>query len=137
MTPSPGPRSFPAHFPDCCPPARAGDASGVVYRITEHNPPEASDFLTYHEEGKDLRDPNPTAVCRSHGISVYRNVEDARHRKSLLPGVTLYIAAGTLTAEHGRMMPTGKPTHMTWWCYDGVCRHCGFVVLPESGHVVS
>ncbi|MBA4189464.1 MAG: hypothetical protein C0467_15850 [Planctomycetaceae bacterium] len=123
-------QKFPPCFPPRCPLDGSEPADGVVFRCTQSNPPQAADFLTYHEDGCPLREPvTASTLCKSHGISVFRVLEHAIHRMNLFPGMPHFIARGILTAAHGVTKQTGKPSHTTWWAYDGVVRHEGFVTV--------
>jgi hypothetical protein len=132
-------RAFPDHFPAGCPPQDAAPADGVVYRITKNNPPTPEDFLSFYEEGKQLRGNSPVAQCRSRGLSVYREIEDARHQLAALPALGDHIAEGVLTEQHGvtKLTPTKRPTHTTWWCFDRINRHSGFKVINGDEDVES
>ena len=126
-------------YPPGCPPAVAEPADGVVYRATNHDPPDDEDFLSWEEMGRSPRHSTPKALCQSRGLSVFRSLADARHYLSVFPGVNRFISVGVLTPDHGRIKPTpsrDRPTHTTWWCGAGVDRKIGFSVLPEPSHDV-
>jgi len=118
-------------FPDACPLAGAEPAAGIVYRITKNNPPNPSDFLSVHESGRILRGANADAICMSHGLSVFREISHAQHKRNLFPKLGQFVAWTELSPTSGVAKATGEPTHTTWWCYDGVVRHLGFVTLEE------
>lgn len=110
---------FPQGWPDGCPPADAEDANGTVYRIVKNNPADEEDFKTHHEAGTQ---PNAPACLRC-GVSVWGDKQAALHMHSLYPKMGDYVAWGMLQPDHGLMKLTGsKPTHTTWWVYDGVER---------------
>jgi hypothetical protein len=131
----PNPPQFPHCFPPNCPPATSSDAGGVVYHFAMKTPVDAQDFLSYHELGLAPRS-NPCWRC---GLSVYRSLGFARKKlrelRDLYPdrfGSYIYIAEGSLTAEHGKIKQEGKePDHHTWWAYDGVDRHAPFRVVES------
>jgi hypothetical protein len=124
---------FPTTWPQDCPPADAEPANGVVFRLVRNNPPAASDFLSYAEEGKcPRRDP-----CLRCGLSVYRTLEDtvAKHAelRERFPDIDFgqHVASATLSPEHGKTKQTFAPTHTTWWACEGVGR-CELFVLLRS-----
>src|SRR5207245_519460 len=111
-------------------PADAVAANVTVYRTVRTNPPTSGDFTTYHELGKQVR---PGFECRSASVSVFLNVNDARHHRDVLGWKenARLIAAGRLTADHGVMKQTpGRfPSHVSWWPYVGVDRSAAFQVV--------
>jgi hypothetical protein len=121
--------SFPAGWPPNCPPDDAVDADIEVYRTVSADPPAATDFLSYHEEGKLVK--NRQKICQAHGVSVYGSVEDAIHHRKVFGWASQRIAKGKLTPDQGRTKPTpgSLPSHITWWPYDGVNRCQPFVVV--------
>ena len=126
-------RTFPPTFPAGCPPADAGPAGGTVFRIVADDPPVNDDFLSAAELG---RQPPPkltrAQACRRHALSVYRSIDDARHHVSVFPGTGRFIAAGVLVPDCGMTKDTPNPTHpshVDWWCYDGIDRYRGFAVI--------
>jgi len=123
--------TFPEGWPNNCPPADAVDASGVVFRIVNNEPPMAADFVSHFESGKLLKAPD----CLRRGLSVFRELGDAVHQRRLFPRLGRLIARGTLLAEHGKTrLTTGKqPTHTTWWSYKDVDRASPFSIVQEEG----
>jgi hypothetical protein len=121
---------FPEDWYDC-PPADAVDATGVVFRIVDHEPPRAADFVTHFEAGK-LPKADP---CLRRGLSVFRELGDAVHQRRLLPKLGRLVAQGVLRAEHGKTkLTTGRqPTHTTWWSYAAVDRASLFSIVAEEG----
>lgn len=122
---------FPDAWPAACPPHDAVDAEGEVFRIVGHDPPVCEDMASHFETGRLQKAP----ACLRCGLSVFREVRDAAHQRSLLPKLGKYIVRATLTTEHGKTkLTTGKqPTHTTWWAYEGVNRPSLFSVIPEEG----
>lgn len=121
---------FPEGWPKNCPPWNAEDAQGFVYRIVRHDPCEACDFLTYAQ--LDLAKKAPP--CRRHGLSVYRNFDDARRWRALKPEIGSKVAMGYLEARHGRMLRTPRDgdSHTTWWMYEGVDCAAIFSIINEE-----
>lgn len=123
--------SFPADWPEKCPPGDAIDAEGIVYRLVKHWPPRDTDLASHWEMG---RLPNAPACLRC-GLSVFRELQDVLHQRKLLPKLGNTIAQATLSAEHGKTkLTTGQqPTHTTWWAYQNVNRAGLFEIVAEKG----
>ena len=112
--------NFPADCPDCCPPADAEPAHGVVLRLVTAQPPTDADLKTHHELGKGLKgDP-----CLRRGLSVLRSRLDAEHQHRLMPKLGSFVASGTLDEQHGKTKatPAAMPSHTTWWICENVDR---------------
>jgi hypothetical protein len=120
---------FPEDWPADCPPADAQDASGEFYRLVKSNPPATRDLQTHHERGTRRKDP----ACLRRGLSVFRTRDDAEHQSRIFPKLGKIIAKGILYPRDGKTKPTGKPTHTTWWSYDGVDRSAVFTSFEEVG----
>ena len=116
--------SFPADWPEGCPPDDAEDANGEVFRIVKSDPPTAADFQSYHEMGMARGYP-----CRRCGLSVFRSRSDAEHASRAFRNLGKVITEGMLLPEHGKTKQTGRPSHTTWWPYEGVHRVSLFVVV--------
>jgi hypothetical protein len=120
--------NFPETWPRDCPPQDAVDAEGDVFRIVNHAPPTADDFLTNFELGMF---PNRPACLRC-GLSVHRILADAIHTKTKYPKLGSRIAKGTLSKEFGKTKQTGQASHTTWWVYQGVNRASIFELISEE-----
>jgi hypothetical protein len=72
---------FPTHWPEQCPPEEALPADGVYYRLVRHNPPQAEDFRTSHEQGTFQR----SCPCMRHSLSVFAAFDDAEYNRNLYP----------------------------------------------------
>ena len=134
MTEAESPRPRFSAYPEGCPPTIAVPAVGSVFRITKHDPPIEADFVSLFEMGRVPKDAKK--ACQSRGLSLYRSIEDARHHIRLFSFHGNFIAAGNLDAESGLMLATppkdgSRPSHLTWWCFDGVERKSGFQVIEE------
>lgn len=119
-------------LPTGCPPPQAAPAAGAVFRAANHDPPEAVDFLSLYEEERPLRNPTPVLECQHRGLSVFRALADVRHLLGLFPDRWQLVAAGVLTADSGVTLHTPSnrfPSHTTWWCYAGIERQRGFVII--------
>jgi hypothetical protein len=132
---TPQPPQFSSNFPQGCPPAGAPFAWGTVFRIVRSNPLVAEDFKTWYEEGKQARSGRE---CDAHGLSVFREFEDASSYSDRYPYLGSLIAQAELSDQHGKIAPTPREfegvtyTHETWWPFDGLERHALFVVAPEE-----
>jgi hypothetical protein len=121
---------FSEQWPPNCPPNDAIDASGIVYRLVNHDPPQSDDFQTHFETGKLPKGP----PCMRCGLSVFRTLHDAVHLRKLFSRLGKWIAMATLsTLQRKTKLTSGsQPTHTTWWVYDGVERASLFSVVEEE-----
>jgi hypothetical protein len=108
--------TFPTDWEGACPPADAAAGGGIVYRIVATKPPTDSDFLSFAEEGRQLRRPTP-CPCMPYGLSVFPERADAVWMSRSLPRLGKYIAKGTLGSAEGccKLTPGQRPSHTTWW----------------------
>ena len=61
-----------------CPPEDAVPAFGIVYYLVFNNPPLQKDFRPLVERNPgDWKRRSQSSKCRAHGLSVFRNIEDA------------------------------------------------------------
>lgn len=121
--------TFPDDWPEGCPGADASEAGGVLFRIVKNDRPTPGDLLSHHETGRLPR----ADACLGCGLSVFRELADAQHQRSLMPRLGRWIAAGTLRAEHGkaRLTPGSQPTHTTWWPCVRIDRAALFATVEE------
>ena len=121
--------TFPKDWPPGCPSANTPDATGDVFRISKEDPVTAADMQTHHETGRLPR----ADSCLRCGLSVYQVLEDALYQQKLLPKLGNRIAKASLQSTHGKACLTKgqRPTHTTWWAYEGVDRAALFVVVQE------
>ena len=106
---------WPDYYPENCPPEGAEPASGTVYRLVRHDPPQAEDFLSTWEEFPG-RFPEPT--IKNSGVSVYTDPQDIERLKKRIRQLKgRKTAEGELNPVHGLIQPTeGKEkSHHTWW----------------------
>lgn len=118
--------TYPADFPAL--PEDALDADGTYFRICVTKPPTTEDFKSYKELGK----PTTAAPIHAVGISMYTDLDKARHRQRLSPRLGKFIAEGDLTPEHGKTSRPGGNGHLEWWPFDGVDRLSPF--LARDAH---
>lgn len=106
---------WPDYYPENCPPKEAKPASGKVYRLVKHNPPQAEDFLSTWEEFPG-RFPIPTV--KNSGVSVYTDPQDIERLKKRIRQLrNRKTAEGKLNPMLGMIQRTeGKErSHHTWW----------------------
>lgn len=112
--------SFPAHFPDECPPSSAEDARGEVYIFVRNEPPVAADFLSYFTKGRPYQ---PEKKCEACGLSVLRTEQDVREARRLCSWFRKRkVAKARLSPDWGKMARTESknvPNHHTWWVSEG------------------
>lgn len=85
-----------------------------MFRLSENDPPLASDFLSYFELKKA-----PGESCKGRGLSVFHALEHALHCADLFPdnGWTC-VAEGQVQPGDGLVSSTGNtnnPHHRTFW----------------------
>ena len=103
-------------LPDDCPPDTAEeiDAPRVVYRLVRNNPPTNDDFRSQRAERPDriFRD---VTECQARGLSVFasRNVAEQLSTRGSLQRTA--VCQVTLAPGAGRIQPTGRRSHHTWW----------------------
>jgi hypothetical protein len=110
---------WPDDWPANCPPPDAGALPLTAYRVTDNDPPTAADFQTWFEKGKE----KPGKECECRGVSVFFDVRDAKHHRSLFRGG--FIAEGDLPDDSGKAKNTESrrfPSHVTWWVKKGLSR---------------
>ena len=72
---------WPDFYPEDCPPGEAEPASGIVYHLVQHDPPQTEDFITYYEDNPKFFESNPHLICKGCGVSVYTDLIDIRRLK--------------------------------------------------------
>jgi len=111
--------NWPEHLPKNCPPPKAKDATGEVYRLVNHISPHPDDFRSWREENisKDL--PQSVDECQAGGLSVYRDKTDAYGVIKKIPRFKKSRPAlGIVTPNLGKILSTPSKTsqsHHTWW----------------------
>ena len=121
---------FPAYYPQNCPPFASEPANGEVFRLVRNSPPEREDFQTHFETGK-LPFAEPCLRC---GLSVFTNLSDVIHQRTIYPMLGTFVAKGQLTTTDGvTMLTKGRfPSHTTWWPFERIDRARSFRVVEES-----
>lgn len=103
-------------LPEDCPPDEAEKISSprVVYHLVRNIPPSDDDFRSQRAERPDhvFRD---VTECRARGLSVFasRNVAEPMSATGNLQGTA--VCHVILTPGAGRIQPTGRRSHHTWW----------------------
>jgi hypothetical protein len=109
--------SWPAHFPNNCPPDDAVEPNHRVYRFVGNNPPTQLDFLS-HKERFSSRNFGEKE-CEACGLSVYTDLDDAKLARRNVPGMAKkMLAQCDLRSDDGRIKPTPSisgQSHHTWW----------------------
>ena len=106
-------------LPEDCPPDTAGEitSSRVFYRLVRNNPPTDDDFRSQRAErpNRIFRD---VTECQARGLSVFAspNVAEQLSKSGTLQRTA--ICRVTLTTGAGRIQPTGRRSHHTWWPLD-------------------
>jgi len=95
--------SFPAHFPNGCPPDTVEDAHGEVFRFVRRNdPPVAANFVS-NVAGSKWYD--PAKECQACGLSVLRTEQDVREARRVSPWAkkqkVATVGAADLTTTNG------------------------------------
>lgn len=113
--------SFPAYFPENCPPDDAKAEELCVYRYCVGNTVSVNDFISYYQTDPERYKDNINA----YGLSVLSKKEDCikglklpaikKRFKSYASGIT-YINTGVIKKTPNN----NNPSHCTWWLYDGV-----------------
>jgi len=123
--------SFPAHFPNGCPPDTVEDAQGEVFRFVRRNdPPVAANFVS-NVAGSKWYD--PAKECQACGLSVLRTEQDVREARRVSPWAKKQkVAKARLSPDWGKLAPTEStliPNHHTWWVSEGKQPERIFVVV--------
>ena len=121
--------SFPAYFPENCPPDDAKAEELCVYRYCIGDTVIPEDFLSYYQM-------NPKKYKNkilAYGLSVLLNKQDCikglklpaikKRYKSFASGMT-FINTGWIK----RTPNANNPSHCTWWLYEGIDPSTYFVI---------
>ena len=111
---------WPEFYPENCPPEDAEQASGTVYRLVRHNPPQAEDFKSLFEERSTFFENKPNDfICKGCGVSVCSDFEDIeRLQRSSGKMRKRQVAEGHIQTKHGVILYTPSKlyrSHHTWW----------------------
>lgn len=120
-----------SNWPPDCPPVDATQPDATVYRTVVNNPPLPEDFRSYVEKGMKV---SKKRLCEDSGLSVMKSLAEAQHHARVFKWQPSFIAVGHLRAEHGLVKDTPYdeyPSHLTWWCFDGVDRASLFKVMES------
>ncbi len=125
---------WPNHFPEGCPPDDADDAHGMVFRLVDGDDPTLDDFQSWYE--RNPRRSWGDALCRACGLSVLRDLDDAKALRRRIPSLkTKRIAAADLQPTMGKVQQTSSKhasTHHTWWPPTTIEPPSLFAVVGES-----
>jgi hypothetical protein len=89
---------------------------------------DGASFKTFEELGIQV---GVGKTCQSRGLSVFRDIRDAKHYAERHPASGKFIARAELNATDGHLKPTpsGGNSHNTWWCFETVIRHQKFELV--------
>ena len=121
--------AFPAHFPDQCPPKTSSEAKGDLFRFVNNDPPQATDFVSYHSLGIKYR---KSQHCEACGLSVLFSETYVKQLWKATPFVRKkykYVAKGMVTPDWGKIAQTGRSSHYTWWVPEGKSPELIFSVI--------
>ena len=107
---------WPDFYPDNCPPAEAEPASGTVYRLVRHNPPQVEDFKSAFEE--DPKQFTHISMVKRCGLSVHKDLQDSeRLKKRIRKFKNRQIAQGRLNPTLGmiKQTPSLEQSHHSLW----------------------
>ncbi len=114
---------FDLPLPPNCPLSGATARDQRAYRVAKSDPLTDSDLLTHLELGLAPK----ACPCKRASVSIFKSLEQARHRLDLSPHLGSHIAEADLTANHGEISPPQQNTgHMDWWPYSGMRRPTDF-----------
>lgn len=124
-------KKWPDWYPEGCPPEGYTPRELFVYRCAETKPHSNKDFVPHYQReekdwGKKLFD--------SCGLSCFTEWKDVVDLKNKLPKFKCIIS-GTILKEMGVVAETPskrRPSHVTWWVYEGVEAHRLFTVCEEG-----
>ncbi len=103
-------------LPEGCPPDTAEEiaAPRVVYRLVRNNPPIDDDFRSQRAEspGRIFRG---VTECQACGLSVFANFDVAEELSASRRFTGTEVCGVALGPGAGRILPTGRHSHSTWW----------------------
>ena len=103
-------------LPEGCPPDDAQEITEprVVYRLVRSDPPTDDDFRSQRAERPDQVFHDVTE-CRARGVSVFASLEAAEGRSTRGNLRGRAVCRVALGPGAGRIQPTGRSSHHTWW----------------------
>ena len=110
---------------------------GQYYRLVKSDPTTAGDFESMFEQNPVRVQKNfPNQLCSAMGLSLLKDIEDARQITQIIPQLGTLIARLEIGPEHGLIAPTPSyqsPSHHTWWQLQGfISSSLAIEVLPDS-----
>lgn len=120
--------SYREPLPAGCPPDAAEEIAQPreVFRLVRNNPSTLDDFKSQRAERPDAVFHVSVSECQARGLSVFADRRDSE-RAQKLPRLRRHLICRLrLDAGAGRIQPTGKPSHHTWWplaAFD-ILAHC-------------
>lgn len=113
--------TWPADYPEDCPPEQAPHADGTYYRIVKNDPPEPGDFVSvYHQDRTRAEDEirrSRRTLCETMGLSVFSDLDHAIQCASRYRKLGRTIASVRLASNSGKALQTQGQfsSHHTWW----------------------
>lgn len=103
-------------LPKECPPADSQECNGVYYRVACGNPATSADFFSQR-----MLAPTKAFMgmgideCVVRAVSVFAELDDARHLLKLPKFKNAKIAQVNLQPDDGNIKKTFKKSHHSWW----------------------
>lgn len=128
---------FRQHLPRECPPDESLPAEGEFFRLVSDNIMDERAFLSMREIQPKRKVKAPRTECHACGVSLYQSRSEVDYLRRMLPDTfgSSKVARGTLSHEHGKMLPTpSRPddTHTTFWPYANAEPWIVFQLLAED-----
>jgi hypothetical protein len=127
--------TFPPHLPADCPLPSAVECDATVFMLSRQVPLAPDDCLSQAERGR-ANHVQGAGACTRHGLSVFKNLADCLHLRSVFPQLGPHVVQATLRRDHGVLAETPSKTsngHCTWWPFVEVERHALFSEAPHVG----
>jgi hypothetical protein len=105
---------FASNCPEACPPEKAQDARGDVFRFVRNSPPTHADMRSWEDEG---RKPGLGDSCQRCALSILIRAEDILEARKAVPLFRRWmVAKAVLGPEHGKLCQTGghRWHHSLW-----------------------
>jgi len=107
--------TFPDFYPAKCPPEDARRDTVEVYRLVNHDPPEAVDFLPTVIEAptRQMQQGHECIACATSVFTSEDAIEGKKQRFRALRNKL--IAKGTIQPTDGKVLETLSKHHISWW----------------------
>lgn len=110
--------TWPADFPDSCPPDDASEPSSRYWRLVSEDPPTGEDFLRPFETSRHWS----ATECQHHALSLWTDRERCAQLRRTYPKWRSHrVARVDLDARAGVVRQAGSDSqHYGWWVPSGV-----------------